>query len=218
MQFLLQTIVFSALISIYWCNHDRRQHLKQKVGRNTYYNLKMVARNIAIMIYPGKKNKLSGDPALLTRGAVLYSFHFGVWELMPHIIRQYLDKNIGVLVNRYTDNNPPLVGKILDKILYYWRSRYCIKIFYPDEVYSIVKFLRNGGIFAALIDGNTIYAKFKKIEKLAHLCNVPLIPFAVYYDKGMAIMQLNCDLEHLLKQRPYDYWWFYRSRISSKTL
>lgn len=200
---------------VYWCNRNRRQHFKHKVGKKSYKNLKTVARNIAIMIYSNTKCKLSGDPSLLTSGAVLYSFHFGVWELMPRIINQHLEKDIGILVNRYTDNNSPLVGRLLDKILYCWRSRHDVKIFYPDEVHSIVRFLKNGGIFATLVDGNTIYAKFNKIVKLAHLCRVPLIPFVVYYDKETAIMQLNCDLEQILKQRPYDYWWFYKSRESN---
>jgi lauroyl/myristoyl acyltransferase len=180
--------------------------------------MKTVTRNIATMLHPNKKYELYGDSAVLTNGAVLYSLHFGVWELMPRILQKHINKNIGILVNRYTENNPFLLGRMMDKILYKWRLNDHIKIFYPDEIFRIIRFVRDGGVFAALVDGDTLYSKFKKIERLAHLCKVQLIPFAVYQDRETTIMEMGCNLEHLIRQRPNDYWWFYRSRKSSKII
>ncbi len=218
MHSVLEIIVFFILIIIYWCDHRRRQYFKQRISRNVYLNIKTVARNIATMLHSNKKCEFYGNSADLTNGAVLYSLHFGVWELMPRILQKHINKNIGILVNRYTENNPFFLGKMMDKILCKWRLNDNIKIFYPDEIFRIIGFVRNGGIFAALVDGDTLYAKFKKIEKLAHLCKVQLIPFAVYQDKEATIMEMGCNLEHLIKQRPNDYWWFYRSRKSSKII
>jgi len=214
----LEILIFFILVIIYWCSRSRRQYFKQRVDKDRYQNLKTVARNIAQMIYSGKQFKFFGDSDLIKNGAILYSLHFGVWELMPKIVHSYLNKNIGILVNHYTDNNSLLMGKLMDKIFYYWRSSNNVRIFYPDEVFQIVNFLKNGGVFAALIDGDTFYTKFKKIEKLASLCQVPLIPFAVYCENGTTIMKIGCNLEELVKKRPNDYWWFYKSRKSVKVL
>ncbi len=212
MQTVLEISIFLTLIMIYWLNHGRRQYFIQRTDKNISSNLKTAAKNIARMLYYDKKWTIIGDTDFIKNGAVLYSVHFGVWELMPQILRSYLNKDIGVLVNRYTDNNNFLVGKLMDRFFYCWRSRHNVKVFYPDQVFQIVKFIKNGGIFAVLVDGNHLFTKYQKIEKLARLCQVPLIPFAVYCENGTTVMKMGCNLETLVSERPYDYWWFYRSR------
>ncbi|MEO0189542.1 MAG: hypothetical protein ABIL18_01025 [candidate division WOR-3 bacterium] len=183
-----------------------------KEKKDIQLNLKTIARNISLMILPDKKFKIEGETDRLKNGAILYSLHFGVWESMPAILRKSLNKEIGILVNRYTDTNIFIIGKAMDRLLYAWRARYNIRIFYPDEIFKIVKFVKEGGIFSALVDGNKPYSKLKKIERLGRICSVPVVPFVVYYDGRNSIMNINCNLDKLLKQRPFDYWWFYKSR------
>uniref|UniRef100_A0A7V0Z4E2 Lipid A biosynthesis acyltransferase n=1 Tax=candidate division WOR-3 bacterium TaxID=2052148 RepID=A0A7V0Z4E2_UNCW3 len=200
------------LIIIYWLNNARRVWFKKRLGRDIQLSLKTIAQNIAIMLKPQNNFKLAGRIESLKNGAILYSVHFGVWELMPKILKNFLNKKVGILVDRYTDNNPILIGKIMDRLLYLIRSKNNTIIFYPDEVFKITKFIKDGGIFSALVDGDKIFARLPKMEKLARICNIPLIPFAVYYEKGNTVMEIGCDLDKIISQKPYDYWWFYKSR------
>ena len=185
---------------------------KKRLGKDIQLSLKTIAQNISLMLKPQNNFKLAGRIESLKNGAILYSVHFGVWELMPQILKKFLNKKVGILVDRYTDNNPFLIGKIMDKLLYLIRSKNNTIIFYPDEVFKIMKFIKDGGIFSALVDGDKIFAKLPKMEKLASICNIPLIPFAVYYEKENTVMEIGCDLSKILSQKPYDYWWFYKSR------
>lgn len=200
------------LLNLYWWNGARRHYIKKRIPGPVSQLLKTTSRNISLMIKSEKKFKLKGSVDALKDGAVLYSFHFGIWEKMPEILHNYIKKDIGVLINRYTENNLHFIGRIMDKFFYHWRAKKNIKIFYPDEVFQIVRFIKSGGIFSALVDGDTFYAKFHKIKRLAELCNVPLVPFAIYYEKENGVMELGCNLIELLKFRPFDYWWFYKSR------
>ncbi|MEO0127087.1 MAG: hypothetical protein ABIL44_04990 [candidate division WOR-3 bacterium] len=212
MRFFLKTLIFLTLVNMYWLNTARRMRIKKRLGKNIQLSLKTIAQNLSLMIAPEKKFRLEGRIESLKNGAILYSIHFGIWELMPQILKNFLNKKVGILVERYTDNNPPLIGKIMDRIFYLMRSKNDVIIFYPDEVFKITRFIKEGGIFSALVDGNKIFAKLPKIEKLARICNIPLIPFAVYYEKGDTVMEIGCDLNKIVTKRPYDYWWFYKSR------
>lgn len=215
MRSVLEILIFLALTISYGLNHSRYQYIKKKTNTDMRHNFKKVAQNFVRMIYFDKKCRLIGDLEAIKNGAILYSIHFGVWELMPQIIKRYTNHDIGILVNRYTDNNPFLTGKLMDRFFYYWRSNYNAKVFYPDEVFRIVKFIKNRGIFAVLVDGDRFFSKLKKVEKLARLCRVPLIPFAVYCENETTIMKVGGNLEELVRNRPYDYWWFYKSRKGS---
>ncbi len=212
MRHFLKTLIFLLSINIYWWNTARRMRLKKRLEKNIQLYFKTLAQNLSIMIHPEKKFTLEGSIEPLKNGAVLYSIHFGIWELMPKILKTFLNKKVGILVERYTDNNPLFIGKIMDRIFYLIRSRNDAVIFYPDEVFKITRFIKEGGIFSALVDGDKIFAKLPKFEKLALICNIPLIPFAVYYEKGNTVMEIGCDLNKIVTQRPYDYWWFYKSR------
>ncbi|MEO0135927.1 MAG: hypothetical protein ABIL86_00145 [candidate division WOR-3 bacterium] len=201
------------LLTLYGLNIPRQRWLKRRLKDNINLNLKATAENISLMLLPAKKVIVRGDTALLKKGAILYSIHFGTWELMPKILKTHLhDREIGILVERYTQTNPWWVGKFLDRIFYYLRNSPKIKIFYPDEIFKIVDFIKKAGIFSVLVDGDNPFAKLEKIKRLAHLCCVPLIPFAVYHENGTHILEIGCDLKQLLRERSADYWWFYKSR------
>ena len=78
---------------------------------------------------------------------------------------------------------------------------------------KIIKFIKTGGLLGILVDGNSFYAKYGKAQKLAHLCNVPTVPFAAYRQNGVGILEIGCNLTNMVKQRPLDYLWAYKSRI-----
>jgi len=152
-----------------------------------------------------------GDLGVLNTGCVLYSFHFGVWELMPLALSR-LGYRIGILVNRYHTGKGSIGNRLLDALLRRWRSVHGIRVFYKENVIEIVRFLRSGGIFGMLVDGNTFFQKYEKAKKLAALCRVPAVPFAAYRHKDRGFLNLGCDIAALVEVMPFDYVWFYKSR------
>ncbi|MCX7996013.1 MAG: hypothetical protein N3A65_09660 [candidate division WOR-3 bacterium] len=212
MRDFLKILIFLILLIVYFLNNPRRVYLKKRLKKGINLNIKKTAENISLMLIPKDEIRLKGNIEALKKGAILYSIHFGTWELLPRIMQKFLNKEIGILVNRYTRNNVYLIGRLMDNLFYHFRTRYNSKIFYPDEVFRIVSFIKKGGIFSVLVDGDNFYSKFEKIKKLARICNAPLIPFAIYYENGLHVIELDCDFERLLKRRTHDYWWFYKSR------
>jgi len=201
--------VAAGLFAGYWLSHDRRRHLKRRIGRAAFRNLYRTAMNFATMLGRGKF-EVRGDMSRLQGGGILYSFHFGAWELMPRILSR-LGYRIGIITNLYAGQPGPL-ARIADFLLYRYRAIPNVRIFHPGDGLKIVRFLRTGGIFGALVDGDSLYAKFEGIQRLGKLCGLPLVPFAVYRDKDRSVLDLDCDLDRLLNERPYDYLWAYRSR------
>ena len=120
--------------------------------------------------------------------------------------------NVGVIANRYHGYSSSLRARFLDHLLKKWRSTNGVRVFYKESALEIVRFLKSGGVFGMLVDGNEFYQKYGKAEKLARLCHVPLIPFAAYREKGRGVLHIGCDIPSLVKERPLDYVWFYRSR------
>ncbi len=158
--------------------------------------------------------QLRDNGKILPRGGILFSFHFGVWELMPRSLKK-LGYDLGIVVNRYSDDKTNLITELLDKFLYRFRSCAGVKVFYRDDAVKIVHFIKSGGLLGMLVDGDTFYSKFKKAQRLSCLCNVPLVPFAAYRKNGKGVLEINCDLGKLVAQRPFDYMWFYKSRRRS---
>jgi lauroyl/myristoyl acyltransferase len=158
-----------------------------------------------------KALKMDGDIQALSRGCILYSFHFGVWELMPFTLSE-LGYKIGVLVNGYRNSGNSLQARLLDTLLRRWRSVNGVRVFYRENALEIVRFLRSGGIFGMLVDGNTFFQKYNKACKLARVASVPLVPFAAYRRGDQGFLKIGCNIPALVKAMPLDYVWFYKSR------
>ncbi len=205
---LLEPVLILALFGWFWLCRRRRIVWKRRAGPLTYRNLMKLARNAAFML-SGSDLLVRGDLPPRDRGAIIYSIHFGVWELVPRTLSGY-GYRLGILTNRY----PKAWGSAVNRLLLRFRSGGGIRIFYPDDVRPIVEFLRAGGLFAVLVDGNDLYSKFEPIRKLSRLCAVPLIPFAAYQDRGRGLVRIGSDLDRLVRDRPCDYLWAYRSRES----
>lgn len=210
MQILSEAYVLLTIFMLYWCSRERRKYLKQRIGSKAILNIYHIGRNVSFMLMK-KDLQIKGDTGILQKGGVLYSFHFGVWELMPRSLKK-LGYNLGIVVNRYTDEKKNFIANFFDKFLYRFRSFGNIEIFYKKDTMKIAHFLKSGGLLGILVDGNMFYSKFKKAQKLSHICNVPLVPFAAYRKNATGILEIACDLNELVKRRPFDYLWFYKSR------
>ncbi len=210
MQILSEGCMLLTAFLLYWCSKDRRRYLKRRVGAKASLNVYQTARNMSFMLMK-KDLQIEGDTSILQNGAILYSFHFGVWELMPRALKR-LGYDLGVVVNRYSGAGKNFAAQFFDRFLYRFRSAGGIKVFYKEETMKIVRFVKNGGLLGMLVDGNTFYSKFEKAQKLSRLNNLPLVPFAAYRKNGTGVLKIDCDLEKLVKESPLDYMWFYRSR------
>jgi len=209
MHFLVECVFLTFHLSLYWLCHERRRYLRRRIGRQAFKNVYRVGRNVFFMLHRNEL-KVIGDLNVLNKGCILYSFHFGVWELMPYTLNK-LGHEIGIITNRYGAGNS-ILTRILDLLLKRWRSTYGARVFYKENLLEIVRFLRSGGVFGMLVDGNTFLQKHDKARRLARLCHVPLVPFAAYRKRGEGILRIGCDIPALVKAMPLDYVWFYKSR------
>jgi lauroyl/myristoyl acyltransferase len=210
MHFFVECIFLTTLWVLYWVCHNRRRYLRQRIGNQAFKNVYRVGRNVCFMLRR-KELQVGGDLRVLSKGCILYSFHFGVWELMPFTLSK-LGYRIGVLVNSYRTTDSSVRTRILDFMLRQWRSMNGIRVFYKENALEIVRFLQSGGVFGMLVDGNTFFQKHDKARKLAELCQVPLIPFAAYRQREKGFLRIGCDIPALVKAMPLDYVWFYKSR------
>jgi len=210
MHIFSEACVLLIVFTLYWCCGERRRYLKRRIGAHALFNVYQIARNVSFMLTRNDL-KIKDDTNILLRGGILFSFHFGIWELMPQTLKK-LGFDLGVVVNKYSDNRHFSVAKLFDRLLYRFRSRGGVKVFYRDDTMRMVRFLKRGGVIGILVDGNDFYSKFRKVQKLSSACHVPLVPFAAYRQNGEGILKIGCKLEKILAERPYDYMWFYRSR------
>jgi lauroyl/myristoyl acyltransferase len=210
MSILAELSFLFCVFCLYWICGVRRRYLKSRVGKDALKNVYFVARNIFYMLRR-KDLELIGNAELLTKGCVLYSFHFGIWELMPHAL-QSRGFRTGVIVNQYQQGSISLLARLADSILRKWRTFNGVRVFYSENVLDIVRFIKSGGIFGMLVDGNTFFQKYAKAKKLAQLCKVPLVPFAAYRRGKRGVLNIGCDLPGLVRAMPLEYMWFYKSR------
>ena len=210
MHYFTEAFALFVLFTLYWLCGSRRRYLKQRIGNQSVRNVYNIARNIGFMLAK-RSIRVRGSNSKLSKGGILYSFHFGIWEMMPQTLRK-MGYNIGILVNKYAENSSSRVSRLIDNFLEQFRSSGGIEVFSKNDTMKIVRFLGKGGILGVLIDGNRLYSKIGKIEKLGKLCRVPLIPFAAYRQNGEGVLEIGCNLDELIARRPLDYIWFYKSR------
>ncbi len=194
----------------YWFDTDRRRYLRKRVGRMAFRNVYHVARNMHYMIFR-RAVRICYHRPLPEQGSILYSWHFGVWELMPGALANR-DNRLGIVVNRYEGSR---FARLLDRFLVNWRSTGNVQIFSTNDAAKIIGFLRSRGILGVLVDGNKPYSRYETVQRLSRIARVPMIPFAAYRDRGDACLEIGCDLEELIERRPMDYMWFYRSRAAA---
>jgi lauroyl/myristoyl acyltransferase len=210
MYLFVEALVLLLLTILYWTNRERRKFLSHRIGRTSYRNAWCMARNFSFMLCR-RPVQLHDRRSVLRAGLILYSVHFGVWEVLPPLLREH-GYDIGILVNKYSDDNGGVLARLSDRFLTRFRTRDNVKVFNRHDSARVVRFLQKGGILGVLVDGNRMYSKIPKIEKLARISRVPLVPFAAYRKNGEGVVHIGCDLDHLVRKHPLEYMWFYKSR------
>ena len=136
------------------------------------------------------------------KGVVLFSAHFGNWELVPFILSRELGQKINS-VARKMDN--PLVDKKVREFREYMGS--CL-INKTNAIRNILKSLENNEILFILIDQNTIereavFVDFfgKKASAVASVSqlhlrrNIPIVPVFIHYEPDKIVLEFQPEVE-----------------------
>ncbi|MEN8154943.1 MAG: lysophospholipid acyltransferase family protein [Acidobacteriota bacterium] len=135
-------------------------------------------------------------------GAILFSAHFGNWELIPFILSRELGENI-YSIARKMDN--PLTEKIVTK----FRSFMGSNIIYKDgSLRKMLRVMEDNKLVYLLIDQNTIsregvLADFfgKKVVAVTSVSQiflkkkVPVIPLFINYRKDSIVLKIGKEVK-----------------------
>jgi len=173
------------------------------------------------------------------KGAVLFSAHFGNWELIPFGLNRLLNLRVNSIA-RKMDN--PLTEKIVKK----FREHMGSEIIYKDgSLRKMLRILGENGLVYLLVDQNTITREgvpvtfFNReviavttVAQLRIRKNVPVIPVFLTYEKEEKLLRIGKELktdnsssieknirdltqmtiemiEEKIKERPEQWFWFH---------
>jgi KDO2-lipid IV(A) lauroyltransferase len=136
------------------------------------------------------------------KGVILFSAHFGNWELIPLILSRQLNQKVNSVAR---EMNNPLVEKKVKQFRKYMGSQLIDK---RNSVRTILKRLEKNGIVYLLIDHNTIAREgvfvdfFGKpastvtsVSQLHLKRAIPIIPIFIHYEKDKIILELLDEID-----------------------
>ncbi len=136
------------------------------------------------------------------RGVILFSAHFGNWELVPYILSRKLNVKLNSIA-RKMDN--PLVEKKVMEFRDFMGSAVIDK---KNAIRTMLKRLEKNGIVYLLIDQNTIareavfvdffdqtVAAVPSVSRLHLKKNIPVIPLFLHYEPDRVILELQAELD-----------------------
>ncbi|MCP4149451.1 MAG: lysophospholipid acyltransferase family protein [bacterium] len=136
------------------------------------------------------------------RGVILFTAHFGNWELIPYILNRDLNTTL-ISIARKMDN--PLIERVVKK----FRAQMGSAIIYKqNSIRTILKKLEENRMVYLLIDQNTIEREavfvdfFGKevsaVPSVSHLHikkGVPAIPLFLHYEKDKIVLDLYDEMQ-----------------------
>jgi KDO2-lipid IV(A) lauroyltransferase len=136
------------------------------------------------------------------RGVILFSAHFGNWELVPYILSRALNVKLNSIA-RKMDN--PLVEK---KVLQFREFMGSLVIDKKNAVRTMLKRLEKNGIVYLLIDQNTIEREAVFVEFFGQMASavpsvprlhlkkeIPVIPLFLHYEEDEIVLELQEELD-----------------------
>ncbi len=136
------------------------------------------------------------------KGAILFSAHFGNWELIPFILHRELGFRISSIA-RKMDN--PLTEEIVKKFRAFMGSN---MIYKEGSLRKIIRVTEDNGLIYMLVDQNTITREgvpvkfFGKdviavttVSQLYLKKDIPVIPLFVTYQSDSIILKIGKELE-----------------------
>jgi KDO2-lipid IV(A) lauroyltransferase len=136
------------------------------------------------------------------KGVILFSGHFGNWELIPLILSRQLNQKVNSVAR---EMNNPLVEKKVKQFRKYMGSELIYK---RNSIRTILKRLEKNGIVYLLIDHNTIAREgvfvdfFGKpastvtsVSQLHLKRAIPIIPIFIHYEKDKIVLELLEEID-----------------------
>ncbi len=131
------------------------------------------------------------------KGVILFTAHFGNWELIPFILKKKINTKI-LAIARESDN--PLVEKLVKQS----REQMGATIIYKkNSIRTMLKMLEKNYIVCVLIDQNTIEKEAVFVDFFGHKVSAvpsvsllhlkkdkPVIPLFVHYEKDKIVLDL----------------------------
>jgi len=151
-----------------------------------------ILKNIFIKNKEALKNALNKN-----RGLILFSAHFGNWELIPYIFSRKLNLQIYGVAK---EMNNPLVEKTVKNFRKYMG---CNTINKKGSIKKIIKLLENKNILYFLIDQNTIEresvfvdffsTKVSAVTSVSQLHlkkDIPILPVFLHYENDKIVLEI----------------------------
>ncbi len=152
-----------------------------------------ILKNIFIKNKEALKNALNKN-----RGLILFSAHFGNWELIPYIFSRKLNLQIYGVAK---EMNNPLVEKTVKNFRKYMG---CNTINKKGSIKKIIKLLENKNILYFLIDQNTIEresvfvdffsTKVSAVTSVSQLHlkkDIPILPVFLHYENDKIVLEIS---------------------------
>lgn len=136
------------------------------------------------------------------KGVILFSGHFGNWELVPFILSRQLKTTI---ISIAREMNNPLVEKLVKR----FRERMGSTVIYKkNSLRTILKMLEQNRVVYLLIDQNTIgreavFVDFfgrevgavPSVSQLYLKKNIPVIPLFLHYESDKIVLELLEEID-----------------------
>ena len=136
------------------------------------------------------------------KGVILFSGHFGNWELIPLILSKQLNQKVNSVAR---EMNNPLVEKKVKQFRKYMGSELIYK---KNSMRTILKRLEKNGIIYLLIDHNTIaregvFVNFfgkpastvPSVSQLHLKRAIPIIPVFLHYEEDRIVLELLEEID-----------------------
>jgi len=173
------------------------------------------------------------------KGVILFSAHFGNWELVPYILSRALKQQINSIAR---EMNNPLVEKRVKQFREFMGSSVIYK---KNSIRSVLDKFKNNGIVFLLVDHNTIEreavvaeffgVKVNAVPTVSHLHirkGTPAVPVFLHYEQDKIVLEVMEELqfdrtgeydadvvrltqtgtsliEEKIKQYPEQWFWFH---------
>lgn len=136
------------------------------------------------------------------KGVILFSAHFGNWELIPLILSRQLNQKVNSVAR---EMNNPLVEKKVKQFRKYMGSELIDK---RNSIRTILKRLEKNGLVYLLIDHNTIAREGVFVDFFGKLAStvssvsqlhlkraIPIIPIFIHYEKDKIVLELLEEID-----------------------
>lgn len=148
-----------------------------------------------------RNNKVLENILTRGKGVILFSAHFGNWELVPFIISRKLNRKTHN-VARIMDN--PLIEERVVRFREYMGSRIIHK---KGSIKTILKELKNNQIIGMIIDQNTlpdegVFVDFfsrkvcaiPSVSQLHLKRNIPIVPIFIHYEPEKIVVEISEEI------------------------